>query len=100
MDNIAISQLDYFEDFNLADNGWSAKGFALIDNVLPQTFLVSVIDEDRQISVTSYEVEAGEKLEIPIRAATTLRPVTIVISGSTRYTRQKALYDYSVNPMK
>ena len=36
IDDVSIPELDYFEDFEQGDGGWSHSGFARIDNILPQ----------------------------------------------------------------
>ncbi len=96
VDNISIPEMDYFEDFNISDGTWEKDGFVRIVNALPQTYAISVIDQNTQTLVTQYFVTGAEPLEIPIRSGNDLFPVTIAVSGTTDYSRQKAEYQYSV----
>jgi immune inhibitor A len=93
VDNLTIPEIGYSTDFEIDDGGWQTEGFARIMNSLPQTFIVSVINLASKEPVTNYFVKSGEKLALPLEMNAG-EPVTISISGSTRFTRQLA--DYSL----
>jgi hypothetical protein len=96
-DNISIQAIDYQADFEGSDGGWIPDGFALIENLVPQTFLVSLINTNNpNAPVTTYEVGAGETLNIDFNATSSSGVAALVISGSNRFTRQTADYTVSI----
>lgn len=44
IDDVSLPEIGYVEDFELGNEGWTAEGWLRMDNVLPQRFLVQVID--------------------------------------------------------
>ncbi|MBI2845572.1 MAG: immune inhibitor A [Chloroflexi bacterium] len=44
LDDIAIPEISYFEDFEDGDGGWEAAGFLRTDTLLPQRWAVQVIE--------------------------------------------------------
>jgi hypothetical protein len=87
VDDIAIPELEYFEDFEVGDGGWQAQGFARVQNVLPQHFRLALISHGADTTVQILVVPAANVLDIPIDGETTL-----VVMGATRFTRQPATY--------
>lgn len=96
LDDIAIPAIGYFEDFENNTGGWEAAGFVRIENSLPQTFRLSLITESRTPTVTYITLTADQTAEIPIRIADDVRAVILVISGTTRHTRQNAIYQLDI----
>jgi immune inhibitor A len=92
LDDIAIPQIGYFTDFETGDGGWFADGFVRIQNRLPQTYAVSIIQPDQK-TVQTLHIAAGESLELPQAGE-----VVLSISGTTRFTRQLAQYRLSISP--
>ena len=98
IDNIAIPQLNYRSDFETDNGGWQLEGFTRIENQIPQTFLVSLIfGSGDQASVKKFQTSQGEPLTIDINPTIDGSQVTLVISGSSRYTRQKANYTVDIS---
>jgi len=98
LDDIAIPEIGYSTDFEKDDGGWQAEGFVRIENRLPQTFRLTVIEEGRQSSVRYVEVDATGKAEVLLDPANG-NVITVAISGTTRFTREKASYGFSVTEM-
>lgn len=95
LDNIIIPEVKYQANFEENDGGWIPAGFALIENLVPQPFLVSLINtSDASAPVQSFPVEAGGTLTIVSEVNAQQGEVVIVVSGSNRFTRQTA--DYSI----
>jgi len=95
LDNISIPVINYQADFEENDGGWIPEGFALIENLVPQPFLISLINtSDSSTPVRSFQVKAGETLTIDFNANPQQGKIVIVVSGSNRFTRQVA--DYSI----
>ena len=69
-----------------------------IQNALPQTFRLALIKEGRPITVEYLSLDADNKLEIPLQFGNGVNEMVLVVSGTTRYTRQPATYQYSLTP--
>ncbi len=93
LDNVAIPAINYQADFETDAVGWIPEGFILIENVLPQTFLVSLINtNDPNTPVTNYVVNAGESLVMDVKANSSTWDTVLIVSASNRFTRQTANY--------
>lgn len=92
-DNVAIPAIEYSSDFEMNDGGWFPSGFALIENVVPQTYIVSVINTGNVSEpVKTFQVDAGETVSYTFTTGSDDGEVAVVISGSNRFTRQTAEY--------
>lgn len=98
LDDVAVPQIGYASDFEADNGGWEAAGFARIQNVLPQTFRISVILNGRQPEVQTFALPGGAPFEIPLRISGDVDEAVLVVSGTTRYTRQPAAYQFTVLP--
>jgi hypothetical protein len=98
LDDVAIPEVSYFEDFENDEGGWEAAGWVRIQNVLPQNFRLALITFGETTSVEYIPLEADVSAEIPIHIGGTVDEVVLVVSGTTRYTRQTAPYRFSVEP--
>jgi immune inhibitor A len=100
LDDVAVSEIGYFTDFEQNDGGWQAKGFARIQNLLPQTFRVSLVEKGQKTSVQPVILMADQTASIPIDIGGDVQEVLLVISGTTRFTRQPAAYLISIDNQK
>ncbi len=98
LDDVAVPEAGYFTDFESDDGGWSAQGFVRIQNALPQTFRLSLIRLGRGTTVEQIELPADNQVEIPIEIGGDVRRIILVVSGTTRFTRQPALYTMEILP--
>jgi hypothetical protein len=96
LDDVSIPEIGYFSDFEADEGGWEAAGFVRVQNVLPQTFQVSLIMRGAQTNVQTYSLAGGTMFEIPFTVGGEVDEVVLVVSGTTRYTRQPAIYRYSI----
>ena len=96
IDNIRISELDYQADFENNDGGWQGEGFVWINNLLPQTFLVSIIDTYHNEVVHKYSLESGEEIQVNLQGLPQGYDYILVVSGSSRFTRQQADYQITI----
>lgn len=91
IDDIAIPEIGYFEDFENGDGGWQTSGFVRIDNVLPQHWALQLIQggevpDIRQIPV--YDGRATFRLD---------RPAALAVSAMTPFTTEPASYTISTD---
>lgn len=96
LDDISIPAIDYFEDFESGDGGWDGEGFVRIENSLPQTFKVSLIRSGSPTAVETLDVVPGQVLSLPVEIGGDVDDVTLVVSGTTRFTRQPATYRFKI----
>lgn len=95
LDDVSIPEIGYTTDFENGDGGWDAQGFVRLQNRLPQTFAISVIRISDNTTVESYMVNPGETLSLDIPAENG-QDVVLVVSGTTRFTRQEAAYRFKL----
>ncbi|HNR01931.1 MAG TPA: immune inhibitor A [Anaerolineaceae bacterium] len=96
IDNIRIDTLGYAADFEVDDGGWLTEGFVRIENIIPQTFLVSILGTSAGSPVQKFALNAGETLSLTLAALPPGETYIVVVSGSTRFTRQEASYQIAL----
>ncbi len=98
LDDIAIPEIGYFTDFEVDSGGWESAGFVRIQNQLPQTYRLALIHSGKNTQVEYLQLNADNTLEFPISIGDDVDEVVLVVSGTTRYTRQKAPYRFEILP--
>jgi hypothetical protein len=96
LDDVFVPQIGYFTDFENDDGGWQAEGFVRIRNILPQTYRLALITIGKDTSVEHIPLGMDMTAEVPIHIGGNIKEVVLVVSGTTRFTRQKANYWVSV----
>lgn len=94
LDDVEIAAIGYRSDFEADDGGWNANGFVRIRNVLPQTFGLALI-LSRDSSVTTISLDANQTVQIPLSLQAGDRAI-LVVTGTTRFTREPALYQLEI----
>ena len=95
LDDVRVDAAGYRSDFEADDGGWAAEGFARIENVLPQTFRLSLILKGDSTTVTEIELSPTQTAEIPL----SLKPgeqAVLIVAGTTRFTTIPARYQIEV----
>jgi len=98
IDDVEIPAINYFTDFEEDDGGWVGEGFVRIQNRLPQKFTISKIELDNKIKVDTYILGDDGAVSIPIVVEEGSEGVVLAISGTTRFTRQLAAYQFALEP--
>jgi hypothetical protein len=96
LDDVSIPEVGYFTDFEGDDGGWLGEGFVRIHNRLPQTFRLALISNGNTTSVEQYTISGDNLLSLPIHIDGDVPELILVVSGTTRFTRQKAAYRFSI----
>jgi immune inhibitor A len=96
IDDIRVEAINYFNDFEADDGGWQGKGFVRVQNTLPQFFRVSLITIGNQINVHKLDLDESNRIEFDINLGEEIESVVLVISGTTPYTRQRAIYQVGI----
>lgn len=98
LDDIAIPEIGYFQDAEEGFGGWEASGWVRIQNLLPQTYRLALIsNDDGKTTVKHIPVESDATAEIPLTLDGNDEAV-LVVSGTSRFTRQKAAYQFEILP--
>ncbi|MEN4011939.1 MAG: hypothetical protein AB1453_04410 [Chloroflexota bacterium] len=94
LDDISVEAIDYFTDFEADYGGWQANGFVRIQNRLPQTFRLSLIYLDANPRVETIHLDENQAAQIAVNLTAPSQRVVLVVSGTTRFTRQEASYRF------
>ena len=98
LDDVIVPAIHYSTDFETVDNSWVADGFARIENAIPQTFRLALVTHAAGgTTVQIIHVAADQSAEIPLSISQNgVQDVTLVVTGTTRFTRELAPYQYSI----
>ncbi len=97
LDDLSIPEIGYSADFEQDDESWQAEGWVRLENVLPQTYRLALITKGDQINVQYLDLGADNRVEIPLSLGAEVDEAVLVVSGTTRFTRQKAAYRFSIH---
>ncbi len=97
LDDVSIAAIDYATDFENDDGGWVSEGWVRIQNVLPQTYEVSLVTMSNGTEISRVALDANHSAEISV-AGNRVDSVYLVVSGTTRFTRQPAYYRFGLQP--
>ncbi len=93
VDDITIPELGDTSDFEEGDDGWEAQGFVRLFNALPQRYGLALILKPRngEPQVRYLEPDATQHVSVTLNGGD-YTEVILVVSGTTRFTRQSATY--------
>jgi hypothetical protein len=94
LDDIAIPEIGYFNDFERDTDDWVAAGFVRIQNILPQTYRLALISIGSETTVDYITLTPDNVAQIPVSIGGDVDEVVLVVTGTTRYTRQPAAYRF------
>jgi len=98
LDSVSIPEIGYSTGFEEGDGGWFAEGFVRVENSLPQTYRLALIHLGPEPRVEYLALSEGNELEMAINSGDNgNHPVVLVVTGTTRFTRQKANYWFQLS---
>ncbi len=98
LDDVRIDAIDYFTDFESDLGGWDSAGWVRIQNRLPQTFELSLIETNGHTNtVTRLSLNDNQTLQLKVNGSE-LDDLILTVSGTTRFTRQLANYRIYIQP--
>ena len=99
LDAVSIPEIGYYSGFESDNGGWLPEGFVRVANTLPQTYRLALIHLGPEPRVEYLALEDGNQLEISLREGEGgSHPVVLVVTGTTRFTRQEASYWFELVP--
>ncbi|GAB4560015.1 MAG: immune inhibitor A [Anaerolineae bacterium] len=99
LDDVSIPEIGYESDFESDDGGWISEGWIRTDNVLPQRWLVQIVEADSRegIVVRRLDVGADGRGQAVISGlGRNGKTAALVISAITPVTTEPAPYRYSI----
>ncbi len=98
LDDVTVPAINYSTDFETEDSSWQADGFACIENTVPQTFRLALITQaSGKTTVQMIPVTADQSADIPLTIGQNgVQDVILVVTGTTRFTRIVAPYQFSI----
>jgi len=98
LDDISIPQINYFSDFETDQGGWEPAGWVRIQNILPQTYRLALITKGNTTNVEYIPLTAGNVADITLNLGGDIDEATLMVAGTTRFTRQEADYQFELRP--
>lgn len=95
LDDVRVEAINYHSDFEVDEGGWEAAGFARVENVLPQTYRLSLITRGDTTTVTHIPLNADQTAEIPLSLQRGEEAI-LIVTGTTRFTRLPAAYQLEI----
>jgi hypothetical protein len=95
LDDVAIPEVGYFSNFEDDTGGWQADGWVRIQNVIPQTYNLALIQSGDHTTVQEINLAPDQTARVAFSIEDN-RNVVLVITATTRYTRQKAAYRFEI----
>ncbi len=98
LDDVSVPAINYSTGFETDDSSWLADGFARIENTIPQTFRLALITHTASgTTVQIIPVAADQSADIPLTIGQNgIQDVVLVVTGTTRFTRELAPYQFSI----
>jgi hypothetical protein len=96
LDDVMVDAVNYQSDFEADDGGWTANGFSRVENIIPQTFRLSLITKgSNSTTVQMIETSPDQVAEIPLSLKEGEEAI-LIVTGTTRYTRKSATYQVEI----
>lgn len=95
LDDVKVDAINYQSDFEADNGGWEGAGFVRVENVLPQTYRLSLIIEGDSTTVTPITLSADQTAEIPLSLKDGEEAI-LIVAGTTRFTRLPAAYQIEI----
>ncbi|PWB50277.1 MAG: hypothetical protein C3F13_17590 [Anaerolineales bacterium] len=96
LDDISIPEIGYQTDFEDCEAGWQPEGWTRIENILPQTYSLALITMGHTATVKNIPLQPDITANIPFTIGGDVDHIVLVVSGTTRFTRQSAPYRYTI----
>ena len=95
LDDVKVDAINYESDFEADNGGWEGAGFVRVENVLPQTYRLSLVVKGDTTTVTPIALSADQTAEIPL-SLTDGEEAVLIVAGTTRFTRLPAAYQIEI----
>jgi hypothetical protein len=97
IDDIAIPAIGYATDFETDAGGWENAGWVRIQNAIPQTYELTLITIGTDTKVERITLDEDQTAKITVNGGE-FDDIYLLVSGTSRFTRQKAVYRFMIQP--
>lgn len=100
VDDLSIPEINWSDDAETIDAGWTSAGFVLSHNRVPQVWRVRAVEERADGSIVVHDIDIVNgtgKLNIDF---SNLKRLVVFVIGQTRFTTLPASYQVEVAPGK
>lgn len=100
IDDVSIPEIGYFADFERDDGGWQAEGWLRMDNALPQTFSVQVVQPGNPDAPVTRLLSGGDapRGTWPLTIGGAYGDAAVIVAGLAPVTTEPATFTLSVTP--
>lgn len=98
LDALSIAELGFEDGFEEQDGSWEAAGFVRHDNVLPQKFVVQLLELGSQPQIRRLPLNEQGRARWNIPLSEEMPEAVLIVSGLTPVTLKVASYAYQVFP--
>ncbi len=95
LDDVSVDAINYQSDFEADAGGWIAEGVTRVQNIIPQTFRLTLITKGAETTVQTIELSSDQIAEIPLSLKDG-EEATLIVTGTTRYTRKNSVYQIEI----
>lgn len=98
-DDIAIPEINFSDDGESGVNGWDAKGFIRTDNVLPQKYIVQVVEVGTATRVSRMTLDNQNRGSFTISGfGKDVTRAELIVNAFAPVTTEQTQFQYSVVP--
>jgi immune inhibitor A len=99
IDDISIPEINFFDGVENGANGWQASGFVRTDNVLPQHYVVQVVESGTPARVVRVPLDDQNRGMLTIKGfGTSVSQAELVITAEAPTTTEETGYQFSLVP--
>ena len=95
LDDVSVDAINYKSNFEADNGGWVAEGFTLVQNIIPQTFRLTLITKGAETTAQAIELSSDQISEIPLSLKDGEEAV-LIVTGTNRYTRKNSVYQIEI----
>jgi hypothetical protein len=101
LDDMVIPEIGYQYDAEKGNDGWAAEGFIRMDNILPQDWVVQVIEFGPETAVKRVALDERQRGEYVIEGfGRGVNRAVLVISALAPATSEAGIYRYDIEPVE
>ncbi len=99
IDDISIPEINFSDNIENGADGWDAKGFVRIDNILPQRFIVQVVQQGSATKIVRVPLDNANRGALTISGFG--RDVTraeLIVTAHAPTTTEQTEYEFAIVP--
>ncbi len=99
VDDISVPEINFVDDGESGSNGWRAEGFVRIDNVLPQRYIVQVVEKGNPARVVRIPLDDQNRGRLAIDGfGKNVSHAELIVTAFAPVTTEETQYQFAVVP--